>query len=165
MFKRNASGAQYRPSTSGAGSTVLADDTANGNAGPQIQASQCEQDLADQWMQVPKQLVHNDDCLTNVGGNVKLEKCAASGPRFPRRGTSMALRGRGNPVTVRPRSSDRGRTCFGHRSNSATSKHLMKCGKRFARTGPGLYKRAFCHIFPQPDGSTERFSGIRFDAY
>jgi hypothetical protein len=31
----------------------LCDNTiANGNAGPQIQAYQCEQDLADQWMQV-----------------------------------------------------------------------------------------------------------------
>jgi hypothetical protein len=67
--------AQYPPSTSGAGSTVCADDTANGNAGTQIQAFQCEQDLADQWMQVSKQLIHNGDCMTNVGGNVKLEKC------------------------------------------------------------------------------------------
>lgn len=67
--------AQYPPSTSGAGSTVCADDTANGNAGSQIQAFQCEQDLADQWIQVDKQLVHNGDCMTNVGGNVKLERC------------------------------------------------------------------------------------------
>jgi Ricin-type beta-trefoil lectin domain len=67
--------AQYPPSTSGAGSTVCADDTANGNAGTQIQAFQCEQDLADQWMYVSKQLVHNGDCMTNVGGDVKLEPC------------------------------------------------------------------------------------------
>jgi hypothetical protein len=67
--------AQYPPSTSGAGSTVCADDTANGNAGTQIQAFQCEQDLADQWIQVSKQLVHNGDCMTNVAGNVKLERC------------------------------------------------------------------------------------------
>ncbi len=39
----------------------------NGNAGTQIQAFQCEQDLADQWIQVSKQLVHNGDCMTNVG--------------------------------------------------------------------------------------------------
>ncbi|MGH3249703.1 MAG: ricin-type beta-trefoil lectin domain protein [Trebonia sp.] len=67
--------AQYPPSTSGAGSTVCADDTGNGNAGTPIQAFQCEQDLADQWMQVSGQLVHNGDCMTNVGGSVKLEKC------------------------------------------------------------------------------------------
>jgi hypothetical protein len=73
--------AQYPPSTSGAGSTVCADDTANGNDGTQIQAFQCEQDLADQWMQVSKQLIHNGDCMTNVGGNVKLEKCEAG--RWP----------------------------------------------------------------------------------
>ena len=44
--------AQYPPSTSGAGSTVCADDTGNRNAGTKIQAFQCEQDLADQWIQV-----------------------------------------------------------------------------------------------------------------
>jgi hypothetical protein len=69
--------AQYPPSTSGAGSTVCADDTGNGNAGTKIQAYQCEQDLADQWIQVSKQLVHNGDCMTNEGGWVKLEKCEA----------------------------------------------------------------------------------------
>jgi hypothetical protein len=69
--------AQYPPSTSGAGSTVCADDTGNGNAGTKIQAYQCEQDLADQWIQVSKQLVHNGDCMTNAGGWVKLEKCEA----------------------------------------------------------------------------------------
>jgi Ricin-type beta-trefoil lectin domain len=67
--------AQYPPSTSGAGSTVCADDTGNRNAGTKIQAFQCEQDLADQWIQVSKQLVHNGDCMTNDGGWVKLEKC------------------------------------------------------------------------------------------
>ena len=67
--------AQYPPSTSGAGSTVCADDTGNRNAGTKIQAYQCEQDLADQWIQVSKQLVHNGDCMTNEGGWVKLEKC------------------------------------------------------------------------------------------
>jgi Ricin-type beta-trefoil lectin domain len=67
--------AQYPPSTSGAGSTVCADDTGNRNAGTKIQAYQCEQDLADQWIQVSKQLVHNGDCMTNDGGWVKLEKC------------------------------------------------------------------------------------------
>ncbi len=67
--------AQYPNSTSGAGSTVCADDTANGNGGTHIQAFQCEQDLADQWLQVSHQLIHNGDCMTNVGGNVKLEKC------------------------------------------------------------------------------------------
>lgn len=69
--------AQYPPSTSGAGSTVCADDTGNGNAGTKIQAYQCEQDLADQWIQVSKQLVHNGDCMTNEAGWVKLEKCEA----------------------------------------------------------------------------------------
>lgn len=67
--------AQYPPSSSGAGSTVCADDTGNLNAGTKIQAYQCEQDLADQWIQVSKQLVHNGDCMTNEGGWVKLEKC------------------------------------------------------------------------------------------
>ena len=67
--------AQYPPSTSGAGSTVCADDTGNRNAGTKIQAFQCEQDLADQWLQVSNQLVHNGDCMTNDGGRVKLEKC------------------------------------------------------------------------------------------
>ncbi len=67
--------AQYPNSTSGAGSTVCADDTANGNGGTHIQAFQCEQDLADQWLQVSHQLIHNGDCMTNVGGTVKLEKC------------------------------------------------------------------------------------------
>ena len=67
--------AQYPPSTSGAGSTVCADDTANGNNHTHIQAFQCEQDLADQWLQVSKQLVHNGDCMTNVAGTVKLERC------------------------------------------------------------------------------------------
>ena len=67
--------AQYPPSTSGAGSTVCADDTGNRNAGTKIQAFQCEQDLADQWLQVSNQLVHNGDCMTNEGGRVKLEKC------------------------------------------------------------------------------------------
>jgi hypothetical protein len=67
--------AQYPNSTSGAGSTVCADDTGNMNAGTHIQAFQCEQDLADQWLQVSHQLIHNGDCMTNVGGNVKLEKC------------------------------------------------------------------------------------------
>jgi hypothetical protein len=67
--------AQYPASTSGAGSTVCADDTSNGNDGTQIQAFQCEQDLADQWMQVSKQLIHNGDCMTNVAGDVKLERC------------------------------------------------------------------------------------------
>ena len=45
--------------------------------GTKIQAYQCEQDLADQWTQVSKQLVHNGDCMTNAGGWVKLEKCEA----------------------------------------------------------------------------------------
>ena len=67
--------AQYPKSTSGAGSTVCADDTANGNAGTHVQAYQCEQDLADQWMQVSHQLIHNGDCMTNVGGTIKLETC------------------------------------------------------------------------------------------
>lgn len=67
--------AQYPPSTSGAGSTVCADDTGNMNAGTHIQAFQCEQDLADAWMQVSHQLIHNGDCMTNVNGTVKLEKC------------------------------------------------------------------------------------------
>src|ERR1700748_224241 len=67
--------AQYPPSTSGAGSTVCADDTGNRNAGTKIQAFQCEQDLADQWIRVSKQLVHNGDCMTNDGGRGKLEEC------------------------------------------------------------------------------------------
>jgi hypothetical protein len=67
--------AQYPNSTSGAGSTVCADDTANGNHDTHIQAFQCEQDLADQWLQVSKQLIHNGDCMTNAGGMVKLESC------------------------------------------------------------------------------------------
>jgi hypothetical protein len=92
--------AQYPPSTSGAGSTVFAGDAANGSARPQIQASTCEQDLADQRLQVSKELVHNDDRMTNVGGNMKLEKC--EGGKWPtlsqrerRAPHRQALRGRG----------------------------------------------------------------------
>jgi hypothetical protein len=73
--------AQYPRSISGAGSTVCADDTGNGNAGTQIQAFQCEQDLAAQWLQVAQQLVHNGDCMTNSGGRVWLQRC--SGGKSP----------------------------------------------------------------------------------
>lgn len=67
--------AQYPPSTVGSGSTVCVDDTANGNAHSKIQAFQCEQDLADEWIQVSSMLVHNGDCMTNENGMVRLEKC------------------------------------------------------------------------------------------
>jgi hypothetical protein len=70
--------AQYPRSTSGAGSTICADDTGNGNAGTQIQAFQCEQDLAAQWLQVSQQLLHNGDCMTNSGGKVFLARCAGA---------------------------------------------------------------------------------------
>jgi Ricin-type beta-trefoil lectin domain len=67
--------AQYPSDSEGARSTICADDTANGNSGTPIQAYQCEQDLADAWLQVNHQLIHNGDCMTNNGGNVTLEKC------------------------------------------------------------------------------------------
>jgi hypothetical protein len=73
--------AQYPSDSEGARSTICADDTANGNSGTAIQAYQCEQDLADAWIQTNHQLVHNGDCATNVGGNVTLEKC--EGGRWP----------------------------------------------------------------------------------
>jgi hypothetical protein len=67
--------AQYPSDSEGARSTICADDTGNSNAGTPIQAYQCEQDLADAWLQTNHQLIHNGDCMTNVGGNVTLEKC------------------------------------------------------------------------------------------
>lgn len=67
--------AQYPSDSEGARSTICADDTANGNGGTAVQAYQCEQDLADAWIQTNHQLVHNGDCATNLGGNVTLEKC------------------------------------------------------------------------------------------
>jgi hypothetical protein len=83
--------AQYPSDSEGARSTICADDTANGNSGTPIQAYQCEQDLADAWLQVNHQLVHNGDCATNNGGNVTLEKC--EGGEWPAPNQSWVVTG------------------------------------------------------------------------
>jgi hypothetical protein len=55
---------------------ICADDTANGNAGSHVQAFQCENDLADQWLHLQNgQFVHNGDCLTSIGNKAVLAKC------------------------------------------------------------------------------------------
>lgn len=69
-------GAVWSQGVRGPGFAVCADDTNNGNAGTKIQAFQCESDLADQWLQVGQQLVHNGDCMTNSGGRVFLQRCS-----------------------------------------------------------------------------------------
>lgn len=68
--------AQYPKDNNGAGSTVCADDTDNGNAGTVVQSFQCENDLADAWIMLSSgQLVHNGDCMSNTGGTVTLQLC------------------------------------------------------------------------------------------
>jgi hypothetical protein len=88
---------QYPKNSVGSGSTVCADDTANGNAGSAVQAFQCENDLADAWLATTDgQYVHNGDCLTQTGNGVSLEPCQwHAGP-----GSNQVWHFHGSPATA-----------------------------------------------------------------
>lgn len=76
-------------------STICADVPANGNHGAPVQAFECQNDSANQWMYLSSgQLVHNGDCLTNTPQGELIAACQvgdssqkwvpeyASGPGF-----------------------------------------------------------------------------------
>ena len=67
--------------TAQAGNTadICADVENNGNAGAAAQVYQCTSDLAQFWTQAStSQLVHNGECLTASGSNVRLAACGTS---------------------------------------------------------------------------------------
>jgi hypothetical protein len=60
----------------GATPSICADVKGNGNAGTPVQVWSCNSGLAQLWIRVSSgQVVHNGDCLDDVGGSVFIQPC------------------------------------------------------------------------------------------